>query len=168
MSKPFFDEKNDVDSSSAVSALALCPTIREAKIQLEQLGYAEKAVSERRLEVMKGNKGEEIEKLRREYAPQLEATLTGDMLDEARYATEVISLAIRRTEERLKANIVSDPAKVARDLSQIRSQGIEKKLALEGRPTSISESRNTDEVIRALEGLGVAKQVTVESTAVEE
>jgi hypothetical protein len=161
----FLSFKDDIGNEQAIVALALSPKISDAMAYMKSAGYQ---ITEIQLENIKRNKAAEVEKVRKQYAPQLEAKLTGDMLDEARYATEVINLAIQRTEERLKANLVIDPARVARDLSQIRSQGIEKKLALEGRPTSITENRTPDEIVRALVGMGVAKEITVESTAVEE
>jgi hypothetical protein len=57
---------------------------------------------------------------------------------------------------------IPDPSRVARDISQIRTQGIDKRLALQGRPTQIQANRSVDELVRALEGLGVAKQVALD------
>ena len=150
---------NPVTYNEALVAIATFPTIEEAKAYLEADGFRVTSVAA--LETIKRNKGEEIEKVRAQLAPKLEGALINDLGDEARRATAIIELALQRTEERLRTNIVSDPSRVARDLSQLRTQAVDKKLALEGRPTSISEVRNVDEVVRALESLGVARVVEV-------
>lgn len=124
-------------------------------------------VTEAAMATVARNKSTEVAETRQQLAPKLEKLLTADLLDESMRATQVIGMAIQRTEERLVANMVADPSKVARDLAQVRTQGIDKRLALEGRPTSITESRSPDEIVRALEGMGVAKQVAIEGTAVE-
>lgn len=163
--KRIINYKDRVAEDEMVVALATFPDDEKALAFLESqnLKTTVKQLANKRI-----SKKDEIEQLRREIAPKLEEQLTGDMLDEARYATTVIDMAIRRTEEALRRNIVADPARVARDLSQLRSQAIDKRLALEGRPTSITETRNQDEIIRSLEGMGVAKQVAIEATAVED
>ena len=76
-----------------------------------------------------------------------------------------MDLAIQRTEERLRRNIEADPSRVLRDLSQVRTQAIDKRLALEGRPTQIIEKRSPDEILAKLEALGVVRQVDVEATS---
>ena len=149
----------------AIAALATYPDITQAKEFMAEQGYN---LSEAALETVRRNKADEIEEARREVAPRLEAQLTGDMLDDARKITVAMDLAIQRTEERLRRNIEADPSRVLRDLSQVRTQAIDKRLALEGRPTQIIEKRSPDEILAKLEALGVVKQVDVESTAEED
>jgi hypothetical protein len=148
-----------VGYNKALVAIATYPNTDEAKAYIEDQGYSKVSVAA--LETIKRNKGDEIEKVRRELAPKLEGTLVSDLGDEARRATAIIELALQRTEERLRTNVVSDPSRVARDISQLRTQAIDKKLALEGRPTSITETRSHEEVLRSLEAMGVVKQVEV-------
>ncbi len=149
----------------ALVTLASCPDLEEAKALIEeQLDCAE--ISVKRLEAL--GRSDDLEKVRQELAPKLEANLTLKLGDEARRATSIVELALERTQARLQRNDISEPWKVAREVSQVRTQGIDKKLALEGRPTAIHETRNTDEVIRQLEAMGVATQTVIEGTAVEE
>jgi hypothetical protein len=151
---------NPVDESLAISMMAAYPDIQEAKEHLEQdHGYEE--LSEANLKQIKGHKAADLEEARRELAPLHESKLTNDMLDEARKATSIIDLAIRNTQRLLERDVISDPAKAARDLGQLRTQSIDKRLALEGRPTAIIEKRSAEEILSKLEALGVAKRVDV-------
>ncbi len=156
--------KDPVTEEQALAALAAYPDDEDAKACLESQDIKVSALMLANKRVSSATK---IEEIRKQIAPKLEGQLTGDLLDEARHATVVIEMAIKRTEERLEKNMIVDPSRVARDLSQLRTQAIDKRLALEGRPTSITESRSADEMIRALESMGVARQVTIESTAEE-
>ncbi len=157
--------KDPANEEQALVALATFRKDSEALAFLKSQGIT---TTERQLANRRESKRAEIEKVRKEIAPQLEAQLTGDMLDEARYATTIIDKALRRTEERLEKNLIIDTAKAARDLAQMRQQGLEKRAMLEGKPTTIVEKRSPDEILAKLEALGVAKRVNVESTAIEE
>jgi hypothetical protein len=44
-------------------------------------------------------------------------------------------------------------------VAQVASQAIEKRLAIQGRPTQIVEHRDVAEIVRALEALGVVEVV---------
>lgn len=162
--KNIIDPRNPVGYEEAIVALATFPDLEQAKAFLAQQKIT---ATVKGLETLKVKKAAEIAECRKEIAPKLEAELTGDMLDEARYATRVIDMAIRRTEERLAKNMVADPARVARDLSQLRTQAVDKRLALEGRPTAIVEKRSPEEILARLEAMGVARRVDVETTADE-
>lgn len=157
--------KDAIGYELAVSALAANEgDLAATRTDMRNAGYE---ISEAGLATIVNSKSTQIVEARQQMAPELERLLTADLLDESTRLTTVIGMAVQRTEERLVANTIADPAKVARDLSQIRSQAIEKKLSLEGRPEKITESRSPEEIVRALEGLGVARQVTIESTAEE-
>jgi hypothetical protein len=56
-------------------------------------------------------------------------------------------------------------AKIARDMSQVHAQNMDKVLTLTGRPTAITESRELVALVRSLEADGVLK--VVEGTAEE-
>jgi hypothetical protein len=152
--------ENPVSEQTAIAAMAAYPDINDAKDYLErESGFCEVSVA--RLEQIKSYKAADLEEARRELAPLHESKLTNDMLDEARRVTSVIDLAVRRTERLLERDAVSDPAKAARDLGQLRTQSIDKRLALEGRPTAIIEKRSAEEILSKLEALGIAKRVDV-------
>ena len=154
-----------VGYDKALTAIALCPSLEDAKALIEDQGYSN--ISVKALESIKRAKGDDIEKLRTQLAPKLEKGLNNDLGDEARRATLIIDMALEHTESRLRRNEVAEPWKVAREVSQVRTQGIDKKLAQEGRPTSITETRNLDEVVRSLEALNVVRQVEVTQGSVE-
>ena len=167
MSHKHLARQNPVDEQLAINAMAAHETVEEAKDYLErEHGYGELSVA--KLEQIKRFKAADLEDARRELAPLRESKLTNDMLDEARKVTDIIDLAIRNTQRLLERDVISDPAKAARDLGQLRTQSIDKRLALEGRPTQIVEKRSPDEILAKLEALGVVKQVDVEATAEED
>jgi hypothetical protein len=112
-----------------------------------------------------GPYAERFEKRRLELAPAVEAKLANDLLDNARRAQLGMKLAVKRTYEKLKRGEIDDPARAARDLSQVATQSIDKRLAILGRPTVITEHRDVAEIIRALEGLKVAQ--IIDGTAEE-
>lgn len=159
--------KDPVGEEIMLMALIQCPDDKDAVAYLAGEGYlaseimcANKRVSKAAdLDQLRVRLSEQREKVRREIAPKREEGVTLDMLDEVVDLTAVMQLATQRVEEKLRANTIVDAAKALRDLSQVRTQTIDKKLALEGRPTSITESRTTDELVRSLEALGVAKQI---------
>ena len=156
---------DSVGHQKAIAALATYRDITQAKEFMAEQGYN---LSEAALETVRRNKADEIEEARRELAPMMELKLTNDLLAETVRVTSVIDRAVRRTERLLERDAISDPAKAARDLGQLRTQAIDKRLALEGRPTQIIEKRSPDEILAKLEALGVVKQVDVESTAEED
>jgi hypothetical protein len=142
----------------ALVAIACFPDLKQAKQYMSEQGYD---LSIPALETIRRNKGPELEKVREEVAPKLEASLANDMLDNARIATEVERLAIERTKTLLAEGRIADPSRVARDLSQIKTQSIDKRLALQGRPTQITEHRDVSELVNALVGMKVAEVVEV-------
>ncbi len=165
--KNTLDPRNPTNEQQAIVALAAFPDDKKA---LEFLRGQKISATEKGLASLRRNKAKEIQQAKEEIAPRLEAELTGDRLDEARRATAVIDMAVGLVEKRLvnTPHLIMDPSRVARDLAQLRTQGIDKRLALEGRPTTIVEKRSPDEILAKLEALGVAKRVDVESTAIEE
>lgn len=162
--------KDELGHELVYGALVAFPDLEKAKACIEAQGYT---ITMPFLKTFvgggKSQKGiERYEQVRKQLAPQLEGSLASDLLDNARLATEVERVAIERTGQLLREGRISDPSRVARDLSQLRTQAIDKRLALQGRPSQIVENRNVDELVRALEGMGVAEQVSIESTAVED
>jgi hypothetical protein len=145
-------------------ALAAFPDYNDARKYLAGHGYQ---TTSQKLEAFGVTHAEEIAEKKGLIAPLLEAQLANDMLDNARLASIVERQAIKKTRMMLKEGKISDPSRVARDLSQLKTQAIDKRLALQGRPTTISASVNVDGLIDQLEAMGVAKRADVEGTAVE-
>jgi hypothetical protein len=159
-----------VDMELVYAALIAYPDNDSAIKFMEESGYE---VSPAKMEVFRRGTTqptspyfEPFLKRREQLAPRLEAKLAEDLLSEASRATAAVSYCIEQTEQMLANGEIKDPARAARDLSQIRTQAIDKRLALQGRPTQISEHRNLDEILNKLESLGAVK--SIESTAVEE
>jgi hypothetical protein len=151
--------KDDLAVEMVIDAMVAYPTLTMAKEFLKEHGYD---TDLKKLKSWRDNKfADRYQKRRKELGPKIEAMLADDMLGNARLASEVEKLAIEQTAKLLKQGKVQDPSRVARDLKQTQTQGIDKRLAMEGRPTQIHESRNVDELVRALEGMGVARQVEV-------
>lgn len=152
----FLSEQNDVDMELALGVMAACPTLEEASERLAEQGMT---VSAAKLEVMGRRFPERYEAARRQIAPQLEGLATGQMLDVTRLALAAQQTAISRTMERLKDGQCADPSKVARDLADVMAKNVDKRLALEGRPTQITENRDIGEIINSLVAMKVASRV---------
>lgn len=158
----FLDRNNDLDVERAYAAIILSPTLADA---VEVLKIQGDTTNEAVLVQLRDRDRERFEKRRDELAPVVEGRFANDALDNAARASAAIGLAIARTEELLAAGKVADPARVARDLSQVVAQSIDKRLAVQGRPTQITETRDVAEIIRALQAMKVVQ--VVESTAEE-
>lgn len=104
----------------------------------------------------KETKTVQFEKLREEWGGKIEAQLANNFLDNARFAAQVERQALEAVKKSLDNNTAREPAKIARDLSQVKSQSVDKRLALQGRPTQITERRDLNEIVRALVGMKVA------------
>jgi hypothetical protein len=159
-------DADDVGMEMAITALIAFPDLGEAAAFMEREGYQ---VSPGKMGAIR-NRGmapgsdfhDRYMQRSEELAPRLEAILAGELLTSARIATTVERLALETTEKMLREGRINDPSRVARDLSQIRTQAVDKRLALQGRPSQIIEKRSPDELVRALESLGVAKQVALD------
>lgn len=154
----FMSEKNQVDVDLALATIAACPTLQAASEHLKQEYNI--IVTEKTLKVYEYRYRGEFEKIRNQLAPLREQSLANDMLDVASMATQVEQVAIEHTMELLAAGKVSDPSKVARDLADVKAKSVEKRLAIQGRPTSIVENRSVEDIWKQLEKLGVMEQVT--------
>lgn len=146
--------KNELDVEQALHAIVAYPTLEQA---VEYLKDQKRTTTVETLRVFRDVQFKDrYQKLREELAPTLEAMAADDMLDNARLAAEVERLAIEKTRELLVAGKITEPAKVARELSQVKTQSIDKRLALQGRPTQITERRDVSEIVNALVGMKVA------------
>jgi hypothetical protein len=161
----FLSRANDFDVERAITAMIVCPTLEDAVEVLKLQGTPATVdwlrVWRDRDPIVK----ERYQHRREELAPQLEGMFANDLLDNARMATLAVKLAIEKTEELLTAGKVGDPSRIARDLSQVMAQSLDKRLAVQGRPTQIVENRDVGEILRKLQALGVIE--VVERTAGE-
>lgn len=161
----FLSEKVDLDVEKAITAIAAYRTLDEAVDYLASEGIT---TTEAKLKVWQDTMyADRVRKRREQIAPLIEEKLASDLLGNATLASDVTALAIQKTRELLEENKIADPSRVARDLSQVGTQAVDKRLALQGRPSQIVEHRDVSEIIRALEGMKVVVP-SVESTAIEE
>jgi hypothetical protein len=161
-------DSDDVARELMFTALAVYPDLADVSKFMAEQGYE---ASEAKLAVYRDGRvpgHDDFIERRKQLAPRIEAMLADDLLSAAQRTTSVVNLAVEQTHKLLAAGECKEPSKVARDLSQVAAQQIEKRLSLEGRPTQITEDRSLGEIVRALEGLGVVKKVDAESTAEDE
>ena len=100
---------------------------------------------------------ERYEQLREQFFSKMEEKHANDLLDRSRRANEVVLLAIEKAQERLENGKDQDPGRTAANLARVDQSSIEKRLALQGRPSRIVENRNPEEIARALVAMGVLK-----------
>jgi hypothetical protein len=98
---------------------------------------------------------ERYEQIREQMSGLREQTIANDMRDAAQEAIEVQRLAVERARERLEQNRDDDPARSAASLAKVGQSNIDKLLSLTGRPTTITETRNVNEILRSLVAKGV-------------
>jgi hypothetical protein len=150
----------------ALHTLAIHSSVRQAHKYLADQGYR---IELARLKRWRDEDyAERFEEIRSNLAPRLENTLANDMLATAREANEVARQAIETTRKRLNAGKIEDSSRVARDLSQVSVQSVDKRLALQGRPTHVTEHRNIGELVNALVGLKVAEVIEAAPEDVED
>lgn len=88
--------------------------------------------------------------LQEKLAPDLEMTLANSLLERAQKAIDAQELAIDRAVERLESGEDEDPSRTAANFARVAQTNIDKRLALQGRPSRITEVRDPWEVLRAL------------------
>lgn len=93
---------------------------------------------------------ERYEELREQFAAKREATLVNNYLDASLRATEAMVLAADKAKERLDRDEDNDPARTAANLAMVARSATDKRLALQGRPTQISENRDATQILRGL------------------
>jgi hypothetical protein len=160
----FLSRKNQVHIDLALATMAASPTLEIAVEHLkEQHGITTTVPN---LKSMEYYYREDYEKIRNQLAPLREQSFANDMLDVASMATEVEKAAVAHTMDLLEKGKITDPSKVARDLADVKAKNTDKRLAIQGRPTSIIEKRSVEDIWQQLENLGV---VTVtDATFVED
>lgn len=97
----------------------------------------------------------EYAELREKYAEQMEAQLIAEYRDVARQSVEVQRAALDKALDRVRAGDDNDPAKTAAHAARVAQTMTDKMLSLSGRPTSIREDRNVEQILRSLVARGV-------------
>lgn len=88
--------------------------------------------------------------LQRRMREALEERLVGELCEGSLAATEAARLAVQRAHERLQKDTDSNPSATAQRLMTAAGIATDKRLLLEGRPTSIQGQSTADEDLRAL------------------
>lgn len=107
------------------------------------------------------------EQLRAEHAPDLEKRLASGLRDTSMLASEAMQEAVKKAIDRLEAGEDPDPAKTAANLATVQDKSTRTMLTLEQRPTSITENRNVNELIRTLAATGII-ELPAESAELEQ
>ncbi len=164
----FLSYKDDTQIELALMAMAASPTLEDACAYLKAEHNLETQPSN--LTAMARFRPAQYEELRAKIVPLKEQSLTHNMLDNALYASDVTRVAMEQLMARLQENRIAPEhlSRVARDVADVQAKSIDKKLALEGRPNVITETRNVADIVRALEAKGVLKQVEVTQGAVQD
>ena len=151
-------------TSEILTTLALCNgNASEARRQLKEAGLS---TTVRTVMRVRDRHPDLYRQRRAELAPVIEEGLAADLLDNAAEATATVRSLIAETRRRLEEGTLDEPARAARELSQVTTQSVDKRLAIQGRPTQITEVRDVAEIIRALEGRGIVS--VIDATAIEE
>lgn len=163
MRPSYISTNNATHMELALMALAASPTPEDACAYLKAEHNLISVPS--KLTTLAKIRPKEYEELRAKIVPLKEQTLTHNMLDNALYASDVTRVAMEQLMGRLEEGKIPPEylSRVARDVQDVQAKAIDKKLALEGRPSVITESRTAPEIIKKLESMGLF----VDSPAVE-
>ncbi len=151
----FLSNNNPMDIELALMALAASSTPEDACTFLET--EHKLRTQPHHLAILARTKPKQYEELRTKIVPLKEEALVHNMLDNAGYASDVTKLAMEQLVDRLERNQIKPEylSRVARDIADVQTKAVDKMLTLQGRPTSISETRSAPEIIRKLQQMGV-------------
>jgi hypothetical protein len=160
--------KNDTQMELALMAVAASPTLEDACAFLKEQHQLE--VKPSQLTTIVRIRPQQYEELRTKLVQIKEKCLTHNLLDNALYASDVTRVAMGQLMERLQEGRIAPEylSRVARDVQDVQSKAVEKKLLLEERPSIITEVRSAPEIIRALVSKGVLKELDVPEAEVVE
>ena len=144
-------EGNEVEMNLLFTAIAMYPTLGQSSNYLK--AEQNLSCSTDKMEVLLRRFPEWAQEVATRVRPLREGKLVNEMLDSAEMASSVERLAIQTTEQFLEEGKIQDPSRVARDLADVKAKNIERGLALQGRPTAITENRDAAEILRALAAL---------------
>lgn len=132
---------------------------------------ADTGISDKTLRKWREDYAEQYRDMEDTYARGIEAEIVQRARENARKAGEVVELAVEKAQTELESPrhiSAGELAKVARDMSQVHSQNVDKVLTLTGRPSQITESRELVALVQSLENDGVLRIApSTDSTAEE-
>lgn len=96
-------------------------------------------------------------------APHLEDAIVREMREVAGRSLQLERRLLSKIEKDLDDGQVQDPAKALTAVSKTKQTSVDKLLALTGRPTTITETRDAAQIVKKLEALRVL--IPIEATA---
>lgn len=134
------------DIERGLTALAICP---DSKTAAEQTGF-----NERTLRYWRTHHPERWEHILANRARIIDQACIEEFRAIAQKAAHGSLIAVEREIANLQAGRTREPAQAALNLIKVAATSIDKVALMEGRPTSITEHRTTDDVLRSLEAKG--------------
>lgn len=156
---------NEQETRDALAALLFWPDPQRAVYYLREIKGIE--LRPKQLSSLRRHNEKLYQEIAAEMAPHLEKALVSELLATAMEASELEREAIRKARRRVRSGEDDRPATTAREASQVKTQALDKRDKLLGRPGVITEKRDYNEIIRQLEGLKVLKRVELEPEVVE-
>jgi hypothetical protein len=141
-------------TETLTAVIAWAGNVEAARRYLQQEGKRAPA-SQTIAEWIHGKHSGMFAALRSEHAETQEQQLIHMLRDVAAQAVSVSSKAVEQAQVKLEAGKDQDPSRTAANLATVADKTTGKMLALSGRPTSIREDRNLNEIMRSLVAKGV-------------
>lgn len=93
--------------------------------------------------------------LREKYQEQIEQEIIKEQRELIGLSLQTVRAALEKSQKRLDDGRDDDPGRTAANVARVHQSLTDKMLSLSGRPTSIREDRNVDEILRSLQARGV-------------
>ena len=111
---------------------------------------------------------ERYEQIRKTRAAEIDRRLTDEYAEIALEATEVVRAGLAKTREQIEDGSIKDASTAARNAGVIIGIATEKRMLMQGKPTSITEHRNGEDVLRSLAAMGIVDGTAEEVTDAEQ
>lgn len=161
--RPYADENR-----ITAGLLALIASGGNARAAARSLVGTQHEIPHRTLVDWRHRYAERYLELHEQHAPDIERALTAEVREIALDAFNATRIGISQTREKLEAGELKDPAGATRNLATTGAIAADKLLALTGRPTSITEHRNPDDVLAKLQDRGIIRTVEAQATEIHE
>lgn len=149
----FVIDSEDMDNERVFAVMALQTDLGKAS---EVLRADHKiVVSPQKLEVLRRRFADRYERAVEEAEFRKSKLLEAELLDNAALASVAERMAVEGALKLLESGRARDPSRIARDLADVKAKNIDKRALLKGTPTAIVETRNAEEILKALQGMGV-------------
>lgn len=117
------------------------------------------------LVMRKGEHRQLYDRLSDELAPAIEEQLVREMRELAGRALQLEARLLSSIEKQVNDRQIADPARALTAVTKTKQTAVDKLLALTGRPTQITETRDASQIVKKLEALRVL--VPLEASAEE-